>query len=198
MDIGRRVKTARKRAQLSQDALARRAGISVSAVAQIEQGERTDPHYSTLSKLADGLGMSVGVLLEEAALLGKDEASPRPGAFDTPEKTLAREAIGALMKESGAPVRYLAMPQADLSALFDTMQTFEEAKALADAVGSERELLRELHPNAAFPGHGTWAIIGTLATAATGLRSVAKREAARIQAEAEEAARPLEMAAGVL
>jgi hypothetical protein len=142
--------------------------------------------------------MSVGVLLEEAALLGKDEASPRPGAFDTPEKTLAREAIGALMKESGAPVRYLAMPQADLSALFDTMQTFEEAKALADAVGSERELLRELHPNAAFPGHGTWAIIGTLATAATGLRSVAKREAARIQAEAEEAARPLEMAAGVL
>jgi len=106
--------------------------------------------------------------------------------------------LAASHRQRAAELGGGAMPQADLSALFDTMQTFEEAKALADAVGSERELLRELHPNAAFPGHGTWAIIGTLATAAMGLRSVAKREAARIQAEAEEAARPLEMAAGVL
>lgn len=76
MDIGRRVKTARKRAQLSQDALARLAGISVSAVAQIEQGERTDPHYSTLRKLAEGLGMSVGELLEDYPKVEAPTSSP--------------------------------------------------------------------------------------------------------------------------
>ncbi len=71
MDIGRRIRTARKHAQLSQDGLARLAGMSVSAVAQIEQGGRTDPHYSTLEKLAGALNMSVGELLEEPALAGK-------------------------------------------------------------------------------------------------------------------------------
>jgi transcriptional regulator with XRE-family HTH domain len=64
VEIGKNVRDARKKAQLSQEALARQAGISVSAVAQIEQGERTDPHYSTLSKLAKGLGISVGELLD--------------------------------------------------------------------------------------------------------------------------------------
>ncbi len=78
MDIGKRVRAARKRAQLSQDGLAREAKMSVSAVAQIEQGGRTDPHYSTLEKLAEALNMSVGELLEEPALTGKDEATP-PG-----------------------------------------------------------------------------------------------------------------------
>jgi len=79
VDIGKRVKTARNDAQLSQDALARRAGMSVSAVAQIEQGGRTDPHYSTLTKLADALNMSVGELLEEPALAGKAEAPREAG-----------------------------------------------------------------------------------------------------------------------
>jgi transcriptional regulator with XRE-family HTH domain len=40
--------------------------MSVSAVAQIEQGGRTDPHYSTLDKLAGALNMSVGELLGES------------------------------------------------------------------------------------------------------------------------------------
>ncbi len=71
MDIGRRVRTARKGAELSQDGLARLAGMSVSAVAQIEQGGRTDPHYSTLEKLAGALNMSVAELVEGQADRGK-------------------------------------------------------------------------------------------------------------------------------
>ncbi len=71
MDIGRRIRAARKHAQLSQDGLARLAGMSVGAVAQLEQGGRTDPHYSTLEKLAGALNMSVGALLEESAHAGK-------------------------------------------------------------------------------------------------------------------------------
>ena len=77
MDIGKNVKDARKRAQLSQEALARQAGISVSAVAQIEQGERTDPHYSTLSKLAKGLGISVGELLDSPKAEAPTSATSR-------------------------------------------------------------------------------------------------------------------------
>jgi transcriptional regulator with XRE-family HTH domain len=42
--------------------------MSVSAVAQIEQGGRTDPHYSTLKKLAGALGVSVAALAEEPIL----------------------------------------------------------------------------------------------------------------------------------
>ncbi len=71
MDIGAQVKLARKQAQLSQEALARRAGMSLSAVRQIEQGGRTDPHYSTVSKIAAGLDMQVSELLEEPAHAGK-------------------------------------------------------------------------------------------------------------------------------
>ncbi len=71
MDIAGRVRTARKRAQLSQEALARLAGTSVGAVRMIEQRERTDPHYSTLEKLAGALDLSVGELLGEPALAPK-------------------------------------------------------------------------------------------------------------------------------
>ncbi len=71
VDIGRRIRTTRKHAQLSQDGLARLAGMSVGAVAQLEQGGRTDPHYSTLNKLAEALKMSVGELVEGQADRGK-------------------------------------------------------------------------------------------------------------------------------
>ncbi len=71
MDIGKRIRTARKQAQLTQEALARRADLSLGAVRQIEQAGKTDPHYSTVSKIATALGMQVSELLEEPALLGK-------------------------------------------------------------------------------------------------------------------------------
>lgn len=89
MNIGARVKMARKRAQLSQDALARRAGMSVSAVAQIEQGGRNDPHYSTLVKLADAFGVSISELVGESAPLV--EAPPEiPSAEAGASEYLAR------------------------------------------------------------------------------------------------------------
>lgn len=87
--IGARIKAARKRAQLSQEALARRAGMSTNGVARIEQGGITDPHYSTLRKLAAVLGVSphwlyTGEELEEPVLAGKGEA-PKAGRPDKSE-----------------------------------------------------------------------------------------------------------------
>jgi transcriptional regulator with XRE-family HTH domain len=84
MSFGRRVKEARKRAELSQEALARRAGMSLPGVAKIEQGGVTDPHYSTLQKLAEALDVDplwlvTGEEVGEPVLLGKAEAPTDTG-----------------------------------------------------------------------------------------------------------------------
>ena len=69
MDIGKEIRKARRDRGLTQEELARRANISLNGLAQLEQGGRTDPHYSTLSKLAVALGVSVGELLDEGKVL---------------------------------------------------------------------------------------------------------------------------------
>jgi transcriptional regulator with XRE-family HTH domain len=84
VDLGRRLKESRKRADLSQEALARRADVSTVAVAQIEQGRTKEPHYLTLHRLSKVLGVSphwlyTGEKLEEPVLLGKAEAPAGTG-----------------------------------------------------------------------------------------------------------------------
>jgi transcriptional regulator with XRE-family HTH domain len=51
-----RLRQLRKQAGLSQVVLAKKAGVSVSAVRQFETGHR-EPNYRTLLKLAHGLGV---------------------------------------------------------------------------------------------------------------------------------------------
>lgn len=80
MSFGDRVKEARQRAQISQSALARRAEMSLQGVAKIEQGGVTDPHYSTLHRLAEALDvnplwLATGAEEKEPVPLG--EASPQ-------------------------------------------------------------------------------------------------------------------------
>lgn len=86
MEFGDRVKEARQRAGISQSALAHRAEMSLQGVAKIEQGGVADPHYSTLQRLADALGVNplwlvAGKEAEEPVVTGKAEApstSPSP------------------------------------------------------------------------------------------------------------------------
>jgi len=78
-NLGIRVRDARKAKQLSQEALAREAELSLNLVNKLERGVVTDPHYSTLSGLARALGMTVEQLVEEPVLAGKDEAPPPSG-----------------------------------------------------------------------------------------------------------------------
>ncbi len=68
-DLGRRIRAARKSAGLSQEALARRAELSLNSMGSLERGEALDPHYSTLSGIADALGVSVAELMEEESPL---------------------------------------------------------------------------------------------------------------------------------
>ena len=64
--LARRVKQFREEAGLTQQALAIRAGLSISAVFQIEQGSKNDPRVSTVKALADALGVAVDDLPTES------------------------------------------------------------------------------------------------------------------------------------
>jgi transcriptional regulator with XRE-family HTH domain len=61
--IGTRVRTARQRRGWSREALAFHSGISWSAIAQVEAGRRTNVRPSTLSSLADALGVTIDYLV---------------------------------------------------------------------------------------------------------------------------------------
>jgi transcriptional regulator with XRE-family HTH domain len=65
VDLAGRIRAERKARRISQEALARQAGMSLRALNSLERGEAVDPHYSTLSGLADALGMSVSHLIED-------------------------------------------------------------------------------------------------------------------------------------
>lgn len=60
-----RIRSERERAALSQQVLATRAGISLSTLSRIEQGD--DVKYSTLEAIANVLGVSVADLVSAPA-----------------------------------------------------------------------------------------------------------------------------------
>ena len=71
--IASRVRQYREAAHLSQQELATKAGLSISVVSQIEQGNIADPRVSTVTALADALGVSCDTLT------GKSGGRPRKG-----------------------------------------------------------------------------------------------------------------------
>ena len=60
--FGRALRRARRERDLSQEALARSAGIAPNHVSELERA-RKDPRLTTLVQLADALEMGVGELL---------------------------------------------------------------------------------------------------------------------------------------
>src|SRR3954469_24130662 len=65
--IGTSLRAARERLGWSREALAYHAGVSWSAIAQIETGRRTDIRLSSLSALARALGLSIDHLVGHPA-----------------------------------------------------------------------------------------------------------------------------------
>jgi transcriptional regulator with XRE-family HTH domain len=91
VDIGRKMKTTRRAAGLSQEAVARHVGVSLKAIGELERGEVQDPHYSTLSGIASALGMTVAELVSEepeseAATTGKVSAPPETGPSEAEDE----------------------------------------------------------------------------------------------------------------
>src|SRR5258707_1119851 len=82
--LGKRLKEVREAAGLSQQALAVRAGLSISVVSRLEQGAQDNPRLHTIKAIADALGVTVDDLLrEERPASPADEDRP-------PEKKPAR------------------------------------------------------------------------------------------------------------
>jgi|SRR5215218_2341073 transcriptional regulator with XRE-family HTH domain len=79
MVLGPRVRELRTERGLSQERLAHQAGLSWGAIQRLESGQVTDPHYSTLSGIAQALGMSVAELAGEEPAVPKASASPNVG-----------------------------------------------------------------------------------------------------------------------
>jgi len=60
-----KLKTERRRAALTQEELANKAGVGIATIARIETGDITEPRVSTLHKLAGALGLEPRDLLED-------------------------------------------------------------------------------------------------------------------------------------
>jgi transcriptional regulator with XRE-family HTH domain len=69
--IGASLEAARARLGWSRETLAHHSGVSWSAIAQIESGRRRDVRLSSLSALADALGVSVDYLIGTATTAPK-------------------------------------------------------------------------------------------------------------------------------
>jgi transcriptional regulator with XRE-family HTH domain len=63
--VGDRVRVRRRVLGLSQEAIAREAGLSLNQVSRLERGEILDPHLSSLVGIAKALGVSLPALLSE-------------------------------------------------------------------------------------------------------------------------------------
>jgi DNA-binding XRE family transcriptional regulator len=63
--MGQRIRDLREKGRLSQERLAKRAGVGRVTLVRVERGEQS-PRYDTLASLAKALGVSVGELLRSS------------------------------------------------------------------------------------------------------------------------------------
>jgi transcriptional regulator with XRE-family HTH domain len=64
MSFRTRLQKLREASGLSQEALARKAGLSVAGLRNLEQGRIKDPQWSTVQRLASALGVSADQLAD--------------------------------------------------------------------------------------------------------------------------------------
>jgi transcriptional regulator with XRE-family HTH domain len=73
--FGKRLRELRKRQELSQDALANATDIHPTAIGRMERGSR-EPRLTTILRLAQGLGVQPGELLDGLGSKSGDGKSP--------------------------------------------------------------------------------------------------------------------------
>jgi transcriptional regulator with XRE-family HTH domain len=94
VNIGSRVKEKRRGLKLSQEELARRAGVTLNAISQLERGISRDPHYSTLAGIAEALEISVAELIGETVPLGQAPTSSTLAEATDEERRAELEGMG--------------------------------------------------------------------------------------------------------
>jgi transcriptional regulator with XRE-family HTH domain len=91
LELGQRMRTLREERNLTQQALARRAGIAVDMVSRLENAHYTSPGLRTLLRVAEGLGVPMTALLPDGAVAA-------PGA--SPENLLRTRLVTLLRRSS--------------------------------------------------------------------------------------------------
>ncbi len=65
--LGQRIRAIREERGLTQQAVARSAGIATDMISRLENGHYTSPGLRTLLRVAEGMGVSLGALLPDAS-----------------------------------------------------------------------------------------------------------------------------------
>jgi transcriptional regulator with XRE-family HTH domain len=142
-NLGKRLRALRTDRDLSQEALAREAGVSLNLVNKLERGVVTDPHFSTLLGIARALSVPVEELMREPVPLGETPSSAGPAVVAvgaTPE-----EAAEKLEQQLYAPSR-IAQDWHQLAQLFsDELEKVEKG----DSEPSSLEILIDTLENVA-------------------------------------------------
>lgn len=93
-EFGDRVRTLRSRRELSQEQLARAAGLSADTISRIERG-RYHPTLDTMVKVGKALGLSLGALLGDE-LDRADELAELIRELPEHDQHVALTLVGAL------------------------------------------------------------------------------------------------------
>ena len=108
-DIGKNLLNVRERRMWTQGRLAKEAGVSPTTVSGIESGRISNPHFSTVHKLAEALDVNSRELMTPSISGVKDETSAPltlEWALSVPEdefervlENASRERLGSLLRE---------------------------------------------------------------------------------------------------
>jgi transcriptional regulator with XRE-family HTH domain len=160
--IGQSLKTARARLGWSREALAFHSGVSWSAIAQIESGRRKDVRLSSLSALANALGVSIDYLVGSAAAVGPHHLfEHRLLTYGSDEEYLAGAVpfLAEGLEQSHAVLAVTSPPQmalirkalGDRSGRVEFADSAEWYSSLAGAVNRYRAFVKQ-----EFEGGATW------------------------------------------
>jgi transcriptional regulator with XRE-family HTH domain len=143
VDLGARIRQARLAENLSQEGLARRADVSLNVVSRLERGLIEDPHVSTLTRVAEALGLPPWTLVS-----GKGGV-PWPINLRALEMELIQERdfesvdeLSEAMRERGAQ-KLLKQYDNDITELSNLRNTLREERQRIHQIPTPRERVRE-------------------------------------------------------
>jgi transcriptional regulator with XRE-family HTH domain len=145
--IGESLKAARERLGWSREALAYHSGVSWSAIAQIESGRRKDVRLTSLSALAEALGVSVDYLIGTTSTITPHLFEHRVLPYGSDEEFLA--AAVPFLAEGVARSHFVlaVTTKAQIGLLKDSLEDQSGHVEFADSVDWYRS------PNAAWNGY---------------------------------------------
>ena len=93
--LGKRIRSARKECQLTQQELADQSGLAVKTIQDIEKG-RKNPTYETLCMLIDRLGVSPNTLFPSKSNVDKDSLQHFLGKLQSCNKQNQKMVLNSL------------------------------------------------------------------------------------------------------